>query len=157
MSNEARGMSVADLAIIVNRLLAENEGHRTLVFQPADITSSGEPEVWAVTSEVADGVPGMLYVTTVDITDQPEEYDHGQATQDARTATRLSLPPDQQQALSTAVRVRMRTCDGTMRAAAEWAGTARVAWPQLRHELQENGGYCDCEIALNVFGEEFAS
>jgi hypothetical protein len=25
----------------------------------------------------------------------------------------------------------------------------------LRRELEDNGGYCDCEVMLNVFGGDF--
>jgi hypothetical protein len=25
----------------------------------------------------------------------------------------------------------------------------------LRRELEEHGGYCDCEVVLNVFGGDF--
>jgi hypothetical protein len=67
----------------------------------------------------------------------------------------LSLSLDQQVALATAVQARLRSCDGTLRAAQEWAQGARVDWPRLRRELEDNGGYCDCEVVLNVFGGDF--
>jgi Protein of unknown function (DUF2695) len=67
----------------------------------------------------------------------------------------LSLSLEQQAALATAVEARLRSCEGTLRAAQEWAKSAGVAWPSLRRELEENGGYCDCEVVLNVFGGDF--
>jgi Protein of unknown function (DUF2695) len=67
----------------------------------------------------------------------------------------LSLSLEQQAALATAVEARLRTCDGTLRVAQEWAQSAGVDWPPLRRELEENGGYCDCEVVLNVFGGDF--
>jgi Protein of unknown function (DUF2695) len=67
----------------------------------------------------------------------------------------LSLSLEQQAALATAVEARLRSCDGTLWAAQEWAKSAGVAWAPLRRELEENGGYCDCEVVLNVFGGDF--
>jgi hypothetical protein len=67
----------------------------------------------------------------------------------------LSLSLDQQAALADAVQERRRSCDGTLSAAREWAQRAGVDWPPLRRELEENGGYCDCEVVLNVFGGDF--
>jgi hypothetical protein len=67
----------------------------------------------------------------------------------------LSLSLEQQAALSMAVAEQLRSCDGTLRAAEQWAQSAGVDWPPLRRELEENGGYCDCEVVLNVFGGDF--
>jgi hypothetical protein len=67
----------------------------------------------------------------------------------------LSLSLEQQTALATAVEARRRECDGTLRGAQEWARSAGVGWPRLRRELEEHGGYCDCEVVLNVFGGDF--
>jgi hypothetical protein len=67
----------------------------------------------------------------------------------------LSLSLEQQAALAGAVQGRRRSCDGTLSAAQEWARSAGVDWPPLRRELEENGGYCDCEVVLNVFGGDF--
>jgi hypothetical protein len=65
------------------------------------------------------------------------------------------LPSEQQAALAAAVQQQRRSCDGTLRAAREWAQRAGVDWPRLRRELEDNGGYCDCEVVLNVFGGDF--
>jgi hypothetical protein len=67
----------------------------------------------------------------------------------------LTLSLEQQRTLAAAVEARRRSCDGTLRAAQEWAHGAGVGWPRLRRELEENGGYCDCEVVLNVFGGDF--
>jgi hypothetical protein len=67
----------------------------------------------------------------------------------------LSLSLEQQAALAAAVEARLRSCDGTLRVAQEWARSAGVEWPSLRRELEDNGGYCDCEVVLNVFGGDF--
>jgi Protein of unknown function (DUF2695) len=64
----------------------------------------------------------------------------------------LSLSLDQQAAMAAAVQARLRSCDGTLSAAHEWAQGAGIDWPRLRRELEENGGYCDCEVVLTVFG-----
>jgi hypothetical protein len=67
----------------------------------------------------------------------------------------LSLSLQQQAALAEAVERARLTCDGTLRAAEEWARRTGVEWPPLRRELEDNGGYCDCEVVLNVFGGDF--
>jgi uncharacterized protein DUF2695 len=67
----------------------------------------------------------------------------------------LSLSLEQQAALSTAVAAQMRSCDGTLRVTQQRAESAGVAWSRLRRELEDNGGYCDCEVVLNVFGGDF--
>ncbi|WP_345609745.1 DUF2695 domain-containing protein [Pseudonocardia adelaidensis] len=67
----------------------------------------------------------------------------------------LSLSLDQQVELANAVAAQRRACDGTLSAAQEWAKGAGVHWPRLRRELEDNGGYCDCEVVLNVFGGDF--
>jgi hypothetical protein len=70
-------------------------------------------------------------------------------------APELSLTLEQQAALAAAVQARQRTCDGTLGAAEEWARGAGVPWPPLRRELEHNGGFCDCEVLLNLFGGDF--
>ena len=67
----------------------------------------------------------------------------------------LSLSMEQQVALSAAVAEHLRSCDGTLRGAEQWARSAGVDWPPLRRELEENGGFCDCEAVFNVFGGDF--
>jgi len=67
----------------------------------------------------------------------------------------LSLSLEQQVGLATAVEGRLRSCDGTLRSAQEWAQRAGVDWSRLRRELEDNGGFCDCEVVLNVFSGDF--
>jgi hypothetical protein len=70
-------------------------------------------------------------------------------------APELSLTLEQQAALAAAVEARHRSCDGTLNAAEEWARGAGVSWSLLRRELEDNGGFCDCEVLLNLFGADF--
>jgi hypothetical protein len=41
-------------------------------------------------------------------------------------------------------------CDNTLRSAERWAEENGMRWPLLREQLEGNGGYCDCELMLNV-------
>jgi hypothetical protein len=41
-------------------------------------------------------------------------------------------------------------CDHTTRHSEHWAQSHGVEWPGLAEGLQEFGGYCDCEILMNV-------
>jgi hypothetical protein len=82
-----------------------------------------------------------------------QEYDELDEFDDGRPGLSLSL--EQQAALSTAVATQMRSCEGTLRVSQQWAESAGVDWPRLRRELEDNGGYCDCEVVLNVFGGDF--
>lgn len=45
-------------------------------------------------------------------------------------------------------------CDHSARHAQRWAESRHIAWAGLAPELQEFGGYCDCEIVMNVVPEE---
>jgi hypothetical protein len=69
----------------------------------------------------------------------------------------LSLSLEQRAALAKAVDDQLRelTCDGTLRGAQRWAESSGVEWSRLQSELEANGGYCDCEVLLNVFGGDF--
>jgi hypothetical protein len=44
---------------------------------------------------------------------------------------------------------------GPLRGEEQWADSSGVEWPRLQRELEENGGYRDCEVLLNVFGGGF--
>jgi hypothetical protein len=46
--------------------------------------------------------------------------------------------------------VRSDGCDRTHRFTAEWARQESVDWNDLLDILEENGGYCDCEVVLNL-------
>jgi Protein of unknown function (DUF2695) len=38
----------------------------------------------------------------------------------------------------------------TLLAARTWAAREKVPWGRLQIQLEERGGYCDCEVLLNV-------
>lgn len=46
--------------------------------------------------------------------------------------------------------LRERGCDNTLRAARAWARRNEVRWGWLRRALEDRGGFCDCEVLLNV-------
>lgn len=46
--------------------------------------------------------------------------------------------------------VRSQGCDHTHRFSREWAATAAIGWDDLLDLLEQNGGYCDCEVVLNL-------
>jgi Protein of unknown function (DUF2695) len=47
-----------------------------------------------------------------------------------------------------------QSCDHTTRHAEQWAESHGIDWAELAGGFQELGGYCDCEIVLNVQPEE---
>ncbi len=63
------------------------------------------------------------------------------------------LPPPQGEALVAAIHAHLREqpCDSTLRAAREWAARAGVDWPRLERELEDSGGFCDCEVLMNIY------
>jgi Protein of unknown function (DUF2695) len=65
----------------------------------------------------------------------------------------LPLEPEQRTSLAQAIDagLRDRGCDNTLRAAQAWARREKVRWGWLREALEERGGFCDCEVVLNVF------
>jgi uncharacterized protein DUF2695 len=65
----------------------------------------------------------------------------------------LPLEPAKRASLIRAIDagLRERGCDNTVRAAKAWARKEKVPWPWLRTQLEERGGFCDCEVLLNVF------
>ncbi|WP_013627098.1 DUF2695 domain-containing protein [Rubinisphaera brasiliensis] len=46
--------------------------------------------------------------------------------------------------------VRASGCDHTHRFTAEWARERSIAWDDLLDALEQNGAFCDCEVALNL-------
>ena len=46
--------------------------------------------------------------------------------------------------------MREHGCDNTSRATKAWARREEVPWAWLRDALEERGGFCDCEVLLNV-------
>jgi hypothetical protein len=84
--------------------------------------------------------------------DELDDYDEPE-----HERPRLTLSLEQQAALCEAVAAQLdgQPCDGTLRGAERWAAGAGISWRRLQHELEENGGYCDCEVVLNIFGGDF--
>lgn len=66
------------------------------------------------------------------------------------------VSPVQAASLAAAVdgRLRTRGCDHSLRAARDWAVAQGLRWADLRTRLEGNGGYCDCEVLLNVIPPE---
>ena len=67
----------------------------------------------------------------------------------------MALDPPQRRSLTQAIHagLRDRGCDNTLRAAQAWAGQEKVRWGWLRDALEERGGFCDCEVLMNVLEE----
>jgi len=63
-----------------------------------------------------------------------------------------SLSRHQVEALCSFVdsRITIDDCDHTHRFTREWAATAGVDWDDLLDLLEEYGGYCDCEVVMNL-------
>jgi hypothetical protein len=53
-------------------------------------------------------------------------------------------------AQAVGVGLREHGCDNTLRVAEAWARREKVPWARLREVLESRGGYCDCEVLLNV-------
>lgn len=64
----------------------------------------------------------------------------------------LALAPAQRASLARAIDAGLREhgCDTTLRAAEAWARREKVPWGPLRDGLADRGGYCDCEVVMNV-------
>ena len=50
----------------------------------------------------------------------------------------------------------LQGCDNTLQHAETWARANGVSWPDLSHGLRGLGGFCDCEIGMNVAGMNVA-
>src|SRR5262245_4120523 len=50
--------------------------------------------------------------------------------------------------------VRTGGCDHTLRFTEEWARQESVDWDDLLDILEANGGFCDCEVVLNLPEDE---
>jgi hypothetical protein len=91
--------------------------------------------------------------------DTDDGFDDSWDDHDMR-APALTLSAEQQSSLAEAVcrSLDERGCDHTLRAARQWALDAGVDWPSLQTQLEDNGGYCDCEVLRNVIvvGEDEA-
>ena len=47
----------------------------------------------------------------------------------------------------------LQGCDNTLSHAETWARANGVSWPALARGLRALGGFCDCEIGMNVAGD----
>jgi len=73
----------------------------------------------------------------------------------AASAARMPLDRPQLESLLTHVgaAVAEHGCDHTRRAADAWAGQHGVDVELLHEGLEEYGGFCDCEVVMNVAPE----
>lgn len=65
----------------------------------------------------------------------------------------LTLTPVQQAVLGAAIAQGLRPpgrCDNRLTIARAFAAAAGLEWKPLQEQLEGNGGYCDCEVLLNV-------
>jgi Protein of unknown function (DUF2695) len=64
----------------------------------------------------------------------------------------LMLDEYQRAGLATAVEAGLSRegCDNTLRSAERWAEENGMVWPLLRAQLEGHGGFCDCELLMNV-------
>ena len=84
---------------------------------------------------------------------RPEDFfDEEWSDDDEVPPAPIDLPPAQFTSLTRAIdrSLQERGCDNTLRAAHAWAQREKVAWARLRTALEDHGGYCDCEVLLNV-------
>jgi len=44
------------------------------------------------------------------------------------------------------------TCDGTLKATKQLCDDHFLFFPSVEQDLQDRGGYCDCEVLFNVVG-----
>lgn len=74
----------------------------------------------------------------------------------AASAARMPLDRAQLRALLDHVdaAVALNGCDNTRAAADDWAGHEGMDFERLHEGLAEYGGFCDCEIAMNVDVEQ---
>ena len=77
-----------------------------------------------------------------------DEYD------DEVPSAPLALAPGQRASLARALEIGLqeRGCDTTLRVAEAWARREKVPWEPLRDGLGDRGGFCDCEVVMNVLG-----
>jgi hypothetical protein len=70
----------------------------------------------------------------------------------AEHAAKMPLDRDQLQSLLAHVedRVERDGCDHSRRATDAWAAANDLDLDQLHTGLEEYGGYCDCEVVMNV-------
>jgi hypothetical protein len=81
-----------------------------------------------------------------------------EAEQYLASLTPTEIDPQPHECLRCYVRRRVsrQGCDGTFRLVRHWLKFNRVVAAGVVDRLQADGGYCDCEVVLNVFGDEIA-
>ncbi len=89
------------------------------------------------------------------LTDPDGWYDYDDALwddDDLGPVPPLPLSPAQQAALAAAIDdgLREHGCDNTLRAAQSWTTQAGLDWTAVHAGLEGRGGFCDCEVLLNV-------
>lgn len=50
--------------------------------------------------------------------------------------------------------IALHGCDNTLANAETWARAHGVAWARLARTLRSLGGFCDCEIGMNIVTHE---
>lgn len=71
----------------------------------------------------------------------------------ARTARRLTAPHNRECLACYLCRTLPQLgCDGQLRLIHRWQRAQRQSTRGLTHYLRSYGGFCDCEVVLNVFG-----
>jgi len=45
-------------------------------------------------------------------------------------------------------------CDGTLRQSQRWATQNGHDWARMQFRLADYGGFCDCEVLMNIFGHD---
>ena len=77
-------------------------------------------------------------------------------TVQAASAARMPLDRAQLEALLEHVdaAVAVRGCDHTLAATDAWAAEQTIDLDRLHEGLEEYGGFCDCEVVMNVDADE---
>lgn len=83
--------------------------------------------------------------------DLDDAYDEGDYDA-APGALPLPISDSQQRSLQRTLDEALQShgCDGSLRATEAWAAARGIGWPRLRRALEASGGYCDCEVLMNV-------
>ena len=70
-------------------------------------------------------------------------------------AFRLPIDRDQYSSLLNFVEemLAMQGCDNSLSHSETWARAHKVGWAKLGRALRSLGGFCDCEIGMNVTDE----
>ena len=78
----------------------------------------------------------------------------GGATVHTASGRRVRMPISRPQLRSLIAYVEevvmLQGCDNTLTLAEGWARAHGVAWGRLARSLRSLGGFCDCEVAMNV-------